>query len=103
MNDLMKQAQVVQEQMETAKKELTKIEVSGVAGAGLVNVVMNGRYDVKSVTIDPNLMTEEKEVLEDLLAAGVNDAVRKLEKKQQERMAELSKKMGLADDFKMPF
>ena len=103
MGNLMKQAQQMQEQMQKMQEELANAEVQGESGAGLVQVVMNGRHDVRRVTIDPSLMTEEKEMLEDLLAAAVNDAVRKLEKNQQSRMAELTGGMGLPAGFKMPF
>lgn len=102
MSELMKQAQVVQEKMEKAKKEMSNIEVLGESGAGLVQVVMYGCHDVRSVTIDPSVMTEEKEILEDLLVAAMNDAVRRLGQKQQERISEMSKQMGLPADFKMP-
>ncbi|BBI62849.1 nucleoid-associated protein [Vreelandella sulfidaeris] len=79
MGDLMKQAQEMQEKMQRAQEEVAKAEVQGEAGAGMVKVTMNGRHDVSNVSIDPSVMEEDKELLEDLLAAAVNDAVRKLE------------------------
>ncbi|HMU67470.1 MAG TPA: YbaB/EbfC family nucleoid-associated protein, partial [Cellvibrionaceae bacterium] len=77
LGDLMKQAQAMQEKMQSMQEEMANREVEGQAGAGLVKVVMTGRHDVRSVSIDPSVMSEDKEVLEDLLAAAVNDAVRR--------------------------
>jgi len=77
MGNIMKQAQKMQERMQKAQEELANAETTGEAGGGLVKVVMTGRHDVKSVAIDDSLMEEEKEILEDLLAAAVNDAVRR--------------------------
>ena len=81
MGDLMKQAQQMQEKMQKMQEDLANAEVTGAAGAGLVTVLMNGRHDVRKVSIDPALMSEDKEMIEDLLAAAVNDAVRKVEEK----------------------
>ncbi|MFE8069689.1 YbaB/EbfC family nucleoid-associated protein [Marinobacteraceae bacterium S3BR75-40.1] len=103
LNDLMKQAQRVQEEFQKAQEEVAKAEVTGEAGAGMVKVVMNGRHDVRNVTIDPSLMDEDKEMLEDLLAAAVNDAVRRVEEHQKERMSGMSQGMGFPPGFKMPF
>lgn len=103
MNALMKQAQEMQEKMQKMQEELANAEVTGQAGAGLVSIIMNGRHDVKRVTIDDSLMQEEKEVLEDLLAAAVNDAVRKVEQNTQQQMSGLTSGMQLPPGFKMPF
>lgn len=103
LGDLMKQAQQLQEQMQKAQEQLAAAEVTGEAGAGLVKVVMTGRHDVRRVTIDPSLLREEKEVLEDLLAAAVNDAVRRVEDKNREMMASMTQGMGIPPGFKMPF
>jgi len=103
MNDLMKQAQQMQEQFQKAQEEAAKAEVTGEAGAGMVKVVMNGRHDVRNVSIDPSLMEEDREMLEDLLAAGVSDAVRRAEAAQKERLSEMTQGMGLPPGFKMPF
>ncbi|ARU57391.1 hypothetical protein OLMES_3351 [Oleiphilus messinensis] len=103
MGDFMKQAQKIQEQFQKAQEELLNAEVTGESGAGLVKVIMNGRHDVKKVDVDPSVLTEEKELLEDLLAAAVNDAVRKIEKHNQEKMAGLAGGMGMPPGFKMPF
>ena len=78
MGNIMKQAQEMQEKMQRVQEEVARAEVQGEAGAGMVKVTMNGRHDVSKVDIDPSVMEEDKELLEDLLAAAVNDAVRKV-------------------------
>ncbi len=103
IGDLMKQAQEMQANMQKMQEELAQAEVEGQAGAGLVSVVMTGRHDVKRVNIDDSLMSEDKEILEDLLAAAVNDAVRKVETSSREKMAGMTSGMNLPPDFKMPF
>ena len=103
MGNLMKQAQEMQEKMQQAQEEVAKAEVQGEAGAGMVKVTMNGRHDVSNVTIDPSVMEEDKELLEDLLAATVNDAVRKLEVSSKEKMEEATAGLSLPPGFKMPF
>lgn len=103
LGDLMKQAQQMQANMQKMQEDLAKAEVKGEAGAGLVTVVMTGRHDVKRVSIDASLMSEDKEMLEDLLAAAVNDAVRKVEQQNREQMAKMTAGMGIPPDFKMPF
>ncbi|MHA7924533.1 MAG: YbaB/EbfC family nucleoid-associated protein [Marinobacter sp.] len=103
MGDMMKKAQKMQEEMQKAQEEIAKAEVTGEAGAGLIKVTMNGRHDVRKVDIDPSLMTEEKDILEDLLAAAVNDAVRRVEENQKEKMSGMMSGMGLPPGFKMPF
>lgn len=103
MAGLMKQAQQMQEKMQKVQEELANAEVTGESGAGLVSVVMNGRHDVRRINIDDSLMSEDKDILEDLIAAAFNDAVRKLEKKNQEKMAGMTAGMNLPDGFKMPF
>lgn len=103
LGDLMKQAQQMQANMQKMQEDLAKAEVKGEAGAGLVSVIMTGRHDVKRVTIDASLMSEDKEMLEDLLAAAVNDAVRKVEQQNREQMAKMTAGMGIPPDFKMPF
>jgi len=101
--DLMKQAQQMQEKVQKLQEEIAKSEVHGESGAGLVKVTMTGRHDVRRVEIDPDLMTEDKEILEDLLAAAVNDAVRRVEQNQQDRMKELTAGIPLPPGFKLPF
>jgi DNA-binding YbaB/EbfC family protein len=100
---LMKQAQAMQDSMKKAQEEIANVEVEGQAGAGLVKVVMTGRHDVKRVTIDPTLLTEDKDMLEDLVAAAVNDAVRKVEAASQEKMAGLTAGLPMPPGFKLPF
>lgn len=103
MGNIMKQAQKMQEKMAKAQEELALAEVTGESGAGMVKVVMNGRHDVKSVTLDDSLMEEDKELIEDLLAAAVNDAVRKVEENTQDKMGALTQGMGLPGGMKFPF
>lgn len=103
MGNLMKQAQKMQEEMQKAQEEIQRAEVAGESGAGLVKITMNGRHDVKAVQIDESLMEEDKEILEDLIAAAVNDAVRKVEQNTQERMSKVTSGMGMPPGFKMPF
>ncbi len=107
LGDMMKQLQGMQEQvqenMKKMQEELNNLELEGSAGAGLVKVVMNGRHDVKSVNIDPSLMSEDKEMLEDLLAAAVNDCVRKVEEENKSRMGNMAGGMQMPPGFKMPF
>ncbi len=103
ISDLMAQAQKMQEQMQQAQEELANAEVTGESGAGLVRVVMTGRHDVKRVAIDDAVLGESKEVLEDLLAAAVNDAVRKVEAHNREAMSGLASGMNLPPGFKLPF
>ena len=100
----MKQAQAMQENMKKAQEELANIEVTGESGGGMVKLVMTCRHDVKKVTIDPELVgdVDDKDILEDLLAAAVNDAVRKVEKTSQEKMAGLTGGLDIPG-MKMPF
>ena len=100
---LMKQAQQMQENMQKAQEELARIEVEGQSGAGMVKVVMTCRHDVKRVTVDPSLLGEDKDMLEDLLAAAINDAVRRVETTTQERMAGLTTGLPMPPGFKLPF
>ncbi|MCH8550609.1 MAG: YbaB/EbfC family nucleoid-associated protein [Natronospirillum sp.] len=103
MGDLMKQAQQMQEQMQKAQEEIANMEVSGESGAGMVKVTMTGRHDVRKVEIDDSLMSDDKEMLEDLIAAAVNDAVRKVETQSQAKMSGMTAGMNLPPGFKMPF
>ncbi len=102
LGNLMKQAQKMQADMQKAQEELANIEVQGQSGGGLVSVTMTCRHDVKRVTIDDSVM-DDKEMLEDLVAAAVNDAVRQVEKTVEERMSGLTSGMGLPGGFKLPF
>lgn len=103
LGNLMKQAQEMQDKMKKAQDDLAKLEVSGESGAGLVKVTMTGRHDVRKVDIDASLMSEDKEMLEDLVAAAMNDAVRKIESNNQTNMADMTAGMNLPPGFKMPF
>ncbi len=86
----MKQAQEMQSKLQEAQAQMAAIEVTGESGAGMVKVTMNCRYEVKRVEIDPSLMGEDKEILEDLIAAACNDTVRRVERTQAEKMSELT-------------
>jgi DNA-binding YbaB/EbfC family protein len=103
LSELMKQAQKMQEQLQKQQEALANAEVTGQSGAGLVKVVMNGRHDVKRVELDDSLMSEDKEILEDLLAAAVNDAVRRIEEQNKSSLSGLAEGMGFPPGFKMPF
>ena len=94
LKDLMKQAGQMQEQMQKAQEELAKQQVTGEAGAGMVKVTMNGRHDVKDVSIDASLLREDKSLLEDLLAAAVNDAVRRVEETNKNALGKMFGGLG---------
>ncbi len=104
LGNIMKQAQAMQENMKKAQEELANIEVIGESGGGMVSLVMTCRHDVKSVKIDPELLgdIDDKDILEDLVAAAMNDAVRKVEKTSSEKMAGLTGGLDIPG-MKMPF
>lgn len=103
MGDLMKKAQEMQENMQKAQAELANTEVTGESGAGLVKITLLGNHNVRKVEIDPSLLEDEKELLEDLIAAAMNDAVRRVEEVNQSKMGGLTGGMDLPPGFKMPF
>ncbi len=103
LNNLMKQAQQMQADMQKAQEELANMEVTGQAGGGMVSVIMTGRHDIKRVNIDDSLMGDDKDMLEDLVAAAVNDAVRQVEKNSSERMSGMTAGMNLPAGMKLPF
>ncbi len=103
LGNLMKQAQQMQENMQKAQEEIASMEVTGTAGGGMVTVVMTGRHDLKRVNIDQALMEEDKEMIEDLLAAAVNDAVRVLEQSTKDKMSGVTDGMELPPGMKLPF
>jgi DNA-binding YbaB/EbfC family protein len=103
LGNLMKQAQKMQADMQRVQEELANMEVTGQAGGGMVTVVMTGRHDLKRVSIDDSLMSDDKEMLEDLVAAAVNDAVRQLEQVSQDKMGGLTAGMNLPGGMKLPF
>ena len=100
---LMKQAQQMQENMKRAQDELALLEVEGASGAGLVKVTMTCKHDVKRVVIDPSLLADDKDMLEDLVAAAFNDAVRRAEEVSTEKMGELTAGLPLPPGMKFPF
>lgn len=102
LGDIMKQAQAMQENMQKAQQELAEIEVIGQSGAGMVEVVMTCRHAVRKITIDPAMLEDDREVLEDLIAAAVNDAVHKVEKTTEEKMGGLTSGLNIPG-MKLPF
>lgn len=103
IGNLMRQAQQMQENLKKAQEELATMEVTGEAGGGLVKVTMTGRHDVRRVQIDDGVLQDDKEMLEDLLAAAVNDAVRQVEKVSEEKMSGMASGLNLPGGFKLPF
>lgn len=103
LGKLMKQAQQIQADMQRVQAELAQMEVQGEAGAGMVKVTMTGRHDVRRVQIDPAVLGEDREMLEDLIAAAVNDAVRRIEETGRERMQKLTGGLNLPPGMKLPF
>ena len=103
IGNLMKQAQLMQENMKKLQVELADMEVEGQAGSGMVKIVMTGRHDVRRVTIDPRLLADDREMLEDLVAAAVNDATQRVEAMTQEKMAGVTAGLPLPPGMKLPF
>ncbi len=103
LGDMMKKAQEMQENMQKAQRELASKEVTGEAGGGLVSVVMRGTHEVNRVSIDRTLIGEDVDMLEDLIAAAINDAVHKVEKTNQAAMQEMTAGLNLPPGFKLPF
>ncbi|WP_444998374.1 YbaB/EbfC family nucleoid-associated protein [Aliikangiella sp. IMCC44359] len=103
LGGLMKQAQEMQEKMQKAQEEVANLEVTGQSGAGLVKVLMTGRHDVRKIEIDDQLLSDEKEILEDLIAAAVNDAVRKVDEQSKDKMSSVTSGIPIPPGFKMPF
>ncbi len=103
MGNMMKQAQKMQEDMQKAQQEIANMEVEGQAGGGMVSVVMNGRHELRSVNIDESLMKDDKDMIEDLVAAAVNDAVRKIEQESSSKMSGVTSGLNLPAGMKLPF
>ena len=103
LGNLMKQAQQMQADMQKAQEELASMEVTGQSGGGLVKVTMTGKHEVRRVVIDDSLLADDKDMLEDLVAAAINDAVHKVESTTQERMAGLTSGINLPPGMKLPF
>ena len=102
LGNLMRQAQQMQETMKKAQAELAELEVTGESGAGMVKVTLNGHHEAKKVTIEPKLFAEDKDMLEDLLVAAVNDAVRKIAARSQEKYSGLMSGLNLPPGMKLP-
>lgn len=100
---LMQQAQQMQENIKQAQEEFEALEIHGESGAGMVKIVMNGKREALKVSIDPSLLTDDRDMLEDLVAAAVNDAVRKVAKLKKEKMAGLTQGLELPAGLKLPF
>ncbi len=103
LGNIMKQAQQMQANMQKAQEELAKEEIIGAAGGGLVKITMNGKHEVRRVEIDDSLVGDDKDMLEDLVAAAVNDAAKRITEKTQASMTDLTSGMGLPPGFKLPF
>ena len=103
LGEMLKQAQQMQENLQRAQEELSSLEVTGSAGGGVVTVTLNGRYQAREVKIDDGFVSGDREMLEDLVAAAINDAVRKVEELSQERMAGLTAGLNLPPGLKLPF
>ncbi len=105
LGNLMKQAQKMQENLQKAQQEIAQLEITGEAGGGLVRITLTGRYEARRVGIDDSLLADDKDMLEDLVAAAINDAVRKVEQVTQDKIAGMAGGMGLplGGDFKLPF
>jgi DNA-binding YbaB/EbfC family protein len=103
LDRIMQQAQRMQEDLQKARDEIARLEVTGESGAGLVRVVMTGAHDVRRVVIDPSLFGDDRQMLEDLVAAAVNDAVRRVEQATRDKMSGLTAGLGLPPGMKLPF
>ena len=104
LGDLMQQAQKMQEKMQEAQQKLAELEVTGESGAGLVKIVMTGKYEARKLSIDPSLIADnDQEMLEDLIVSAVNDAVRKIESENNDNMAGMTAGITLPPGFKLPF
>jgi DNA-binding YbaB/EbfC family protein len=103
IGNLMRQAQQMQESMKKAQAELANLEVAGEAGAGMVRVVLNGHHEAVKVTIEPKLLSEDKDMLEDLIVAAINDAVRKIASRTSEKYSGLMSGLNLPPGMKLPF
>lgn len=103
MGNMMKQAQMLQERMQKAQEEIANLECTGEAGAGLVKVTVNGRHEVRRVSIDDSLLSDDKDMLEDLIAAACNDANRRVEEQSQQKMSAVTAGLPLPPGMKLPF
>lgn len=103
LGNIMKQAQKMQEEMQKKQAELANMEITGESGGGMVKVTINGKHEARRVEIDDSLVGDDKEMLEDLVAAAINDATHKLEQKTQDQMADMLGGLGLPPGIKLPF
>ncbi len=103
LGNLMQQAQKMQEELKKAQEELATLHITGESGGGLVSILMNGKREALKVTIDPSLVGDDKDMLEDLVAAAINDAVNKVSKAKKERMSAITAGMPIPPGFQMPF
>ncbi len=103
LGNIMQQAQKMQENLKKAQEELELMQVLGESGGGLVKIVMTGKREARKVTIDPSLVNEDKDMLEDLIAAAINDAVNKVARMKKEKMAEITAGLPIPPGFQMPF
>jgi hypothetical protein len=103
IGNMMKQAQVLQASMQKVQADIAAMEVTGESGGGMVKVTMNGKHEAKRVQIDPAVPLEDREMIEDLVAAAINDAAQRVEKETQQRMASVMGGMNLPPGFKLPF
>ncbi len=103
LGNLMQQAQQMQESLQKAQEELAAMEINGESGGGLVKVLMTGKREVRNISIDDSLLADDKDMLEDLVAAAVNDAVKRVEKIKKEKMSGMTDGLQLPPGFKMPF
>ncbi len=103
LSNLMKQAQQIQDNLQKAQEELATLEVTGESGGGMIQIIMTAKHDVRRVTIDPSVMNDDKEMLEDLIAAAFNDAARKAEKISQDKLASMTGGMLGLEGLKLPF
>jgi hypothetical protein len=103
LGNIMQQAQKMQEDLKKAQEELNAMQVMGESGGGLVTILMTGKREARKVTIDPSLLGEDKDMLEDLVAAAINDAVNKVSKMKKEKMAEVTAGLPLPPGFQLPF
>jgi DNA-binding YbaB/EbfC family protein len=103
LGQIMKQAQEMQSRMQEAQDKMGELEITGESGGGMVKVVLSGRYQAHSVEIDPSLLAEDRDMLEDLIAAAINDAVRRVEATQKQKMSEMAQGLGLPPGVKLPF
>ena len=103
IGNMMKQAQMLQENMQKAQAEIAAMEVTGESGGGMVKVTLNGKHEARRVQIDPSVPLDDREMIEDLVAAAINDAAQRLEKETQQRMASVMGGINLPPGFKLPF